>query len=78
MPAAPRIISLNVGSQTMGLAEFRTQAHGGLALQRCGLRELVVDPADEGMRRSWGPALHRVQLKTASDVAAGRWMFAIA
>ncbi len=52
MPAAPRIISLNVGSQTMGLAEFRTQAHGGLALQRCGLRELVVDPADEGMRRA--------------------------
>src|SRR6266851_5861425 len=52
MPAPPRIISLNVGSQTMGLAEFRTQAHGGLALQRCGLRELVVDPADEGMRRA--------------------------
>jgi type IV pilus assembly protein PilM len=52
MPAAPRIISLNVGSQTMGLAEFRTQAHGGLALQRCGLRELVVDSVDDGMRRA--------------------------
>jgi len=51
MLAAPRIISLNVGSQTMGLAEFRAQSHGGLTLQRCGLRELVVDPADEEMRR---------------------------
>src|SRR6266404_967126 len=50
MLAAPRIISLNVGSQTMGLAEFRAQSHGGLALQRCSLRELVVDPAEEEMR----------------------------
>jgi type IV pilus assembly protein PilM len=50
MLAAPRIISLNVGSQTMGLAEFRAQSHGGLAVQRCGLRELVVDPAEEEMR----------------------------
>jgi type IV pilus assembly protein PilM len=51
MLAAPHIISLNIGSQTMGLAEFRAQSHGGLALQRYGLRELVVDPADEEMRR---------------------------
>lgn len=50
MLAAPRIISLTVGSQTIGLAEFRAQSHGGLALQRCGLREMVVDPAEEAMR----------------------------
>jgi len=52
MPATPRIISLNLGSQTIGLAEFRAQPHGGLILQGCCLRELVVEPADEGMRRS--------------------------
>jgi hypothetical protein len=33
---------------------------------------------DEGMRRSWGPALYRVQLRTANDVMMGRWTFEIA
>ena len=31
-----------------------------------------IELTDEGMRRSWGPALYRVQLRTTSDVAAGR------
>jgi type IV pilus assembly protein PilM len=52
VPAASRIISLNLGSQTIGLAEFRAQPHGGLVLQGCCLRELVVEPGNEGMRRS--------------------------
>ena len=30
-----------------------------------------IELNDEGMRRSWGPALYRVQLKTVSDVAKG-------
>jgi type IV pilus assembly protein PilM len=51
MPAATRIISLNLGSQTIGLAEFRAQPHGGLVLQGCCLRELLVDPAGEGLHR---------------------------
>jgi type IV pilus assembly protein PilM len=50
MPAAPRIITLNLGSQTIGLAEFRAQAHGGLVLQGCRLRESLIDPASEGIR----------------------------
>ena len=32
MAIAPRLISLNLGSQTLGLAEFRVQPHGGLVL----------------------------------------------
>jgi type IV pilus assembly protein PilM len=52
MAAATRIISLNLGSQTLGMAEFRAQAHGGLVLQACVLRELLIDPASDGPRRS--------------------------
>jgi hypothetical protein len=36
-----------------------------------------IELADPGMQRSWGPALYRVQLKTLSDVVAGRWVFEI-
>src|SRR5438477_10778755 len=52
MPAAPRIITLNLGSQTIGLAEFRVQAHGGLVLLDYRLREIPGDPAGEEMRRT--------------------------
>jgi type IV pilus assembly protein PilM len=45
MAASPRIVSLNLGSQTVGLAEFRTQANGGLVLVGYRLREIVGDDA---------------------------------
>ena len=51
MATPTRIISLNLGSQTIGLAEFRTQPHGGLVLQSYRLREVLIDPAGEGIRR---------------------------
>ncbi|HXX41651.1 MAG TPA: type IV pilus assembly protein PilM [Chthoniobacterales bacterium] len=71
MPAATRIISLNLGSQTIGLAEFRAQPHGGLILLGCGFRELLIDPSGEGMRRPQMAAAVRelmgqMQLKTGS------------
>jgi type IV pilus assembly protein PilM len=47
MPAAPRIVSLNLGSQTLGLAEFHTQPNGGLILAGYRLREIPVDPSAE-------------------------------
>ena len=47
-----RIITLNIGSQTIGLAEFRVQAHGGLVLANYRLREVPPDPAGEEMRRA--------------------------
>jgi len=46
-PTAPRIITLNIGSQTVGLAEFRVQAHGGLVLLDYRLREISADPAGD-------------------------------
>jgi len=47
MPAAPRIVSLNLGSQTVGLAEFQAQPNGGLVLTGYRLREIPADPSAE-------------------------------
>jgi len=52
MPAPTRILSLNLGSQTIGLAEFRTQPHGGLVLQGYRLREVLIDPTGEGIQQA--------------------------
>ena len=52
MPIPTRLISLNLGSQTIGLAEFRTHAHGGLVLVDYRLREIPVEAAGEEMRRT--------------------------
>jgi type IV pilus assembly protein PilM len=52
MAIPTRIISLNLGSQTIGLAEFRVQARGGLVLLGYRLREVPVEAAGEEMRRA--------------------------
>src|SRR5437588_264814 len=52
MAKPTRIISLNLGSQTIGLAEFQGQTQGGLVLQNYRLREVLIDPAGEGNRRT--------------------------
>jgi type IV pilus assembly protein PilM len=57
MGTASRLISLNLGSQTVGLAEFRVQPHGGLVLLDYRLRETPFDPAT-GQRREAHTALH--------------------
>ena len=57
MAISPRLISLNFGSQTVGLAEFRVQAHGGLVLLDYRLREAPLDPAT-GQRSEAHTALH--------------------
>ena len=49
MRAPARLITLNLGSQTIGLAEFRV-AHGGLTLVDYRLREAPLDP-ETGQRR---------------------------
>src|SRR2546430_2289894 len=51
MAATSHILSLNIGSQTIGLAEFRTQPHGGLVLRDYRLREIVADPIGETIRQ---------------------------
>jgi len=50
MAAPNRILSLNLGLQTVGLAEFRTTQSGGLVLQSYRLTELVADPAADTSR----------------------------
>src|SRR5207245_946401 len=51
MPAAAkRILSLNLGSQTIGLGEFYAQPHGGLVLRDYRLREILTEAASEGIR----------------------------
>src|SRR6267378_2010430 len=52
MAKPTRIISLNLGSQTIGLAEFQAKAEGGLVLQNYRLREVLIDPAGEGIRHT--------------------------
>lgn len=50
--AATRILTLNLGSQTIALGEFRAQPGGGLILQNYRLHETLADVATEGMRYS--------------------------
>jgi type IV pilus assembly protein PilM len=50
MPAHTRILSLNLGSHTLGLAEFHAQANGGLVLNGFRLREILADPASDSAR----------------------------
>ena len=47
MPAARRIVSLNLGSQTLGLAEFHAQPNGGLVLAGYRLCELPPEALAE-------------------------------
>src|SRR6478609_9321294 len=57
MPAPARLITLNLGSQTFGLAEFRV-APGGLTLVDYRLREVPLDP-ETGQRRDAHVALEQ-------------------
>lgn len=50
MAKPAKIISLNIGMQTVGLAEFRADGKGGLVLQRYSLTELLGDPAADASR----------------------------
>ena len=50
MAAPTRILSLSLGTQTIGLAEFKTGQKGGLILAAYQTRELLADPAVDSMR----------------------------
>ena len=56
MAAPARLVTLNIGSQTIGLAEFRV-IHGRLVLLNYRFRETPLDPAT-GQRRDAHDALH--------------------
>lgn len=50
MAATTRIFALNLGMQTVALAEFRTAPGGGLSLFAYREEELIVDPAADATR----------------------------
>jgi type IV pilus assembly protein PilM len=77
MPASPLVISLNLGSQTIGLAKFEVQPHGGLVLQDYRLREVLVDPAGEGMRHAQMAASLR-EMMSELQINEGNVNFAVA
>lgn len=52
MAAPNRIYALNLGTQTMSLAEFQTNASGGLVLSRFEQGEILGDPAVDATRQS--------------------------
>ena len=56
MAAPARLVTLNIGSQTIGLAEFRA-IHGRVVLLNYRFRETPLDPAT-GQRRDAHEALH--------------------
>ena len=56
MAAPAHLVTLNIGSQTIGLAEFRV-IHGRLVLMNYRFRETPLDPAT-GQRRDAHDALH--------------------
>jgi type IV pilus assembly protein PilM len=72
-----RILSLNLGMQTVSLADFRTTPDGGLVLHAYTTRQLLADPAAEATRVAQiklviGEMLGEMKIK------AGRVNYAIA
>ncbi len=50
MAAPARILSLNLGTQTIGLAEFQRAENGGIMLNAYRLTEILSDPSAESAR----------------------------
>jgi type IV pilus assembly protein PilM len=50
MAAPARILSLNLGTQTIGLAEFQRAENGGVMLNSYRLTEILSDPSAESAR----------------------------
>ena len=63
MAAPTRIISLNLGSQTIGVGEFRTLSQGGLVLRDYRLRDVLTEAAAEGLRYNQVAAVLREMLQ---------------
>ena len=78
MAAPSRIISLNLGSQTIGLAEFQVQPHGGVVLHSYRLREILVEPSGEGMRQAQIAAVLPEMMNELRIAAGGDVHFAVA
>jgi type IV pilus assembly protein PilM len=69
MANSARIITLNLGSQTLGIAEFQAQPQGGLILRSYRLRETMTDPAAEGIRH---PQISAALREMLNELGVGR------
>src|SRR4051794_28869277 len=52
MASPKRIVSLDLGTQSVSLAEFRSEANGGLVLNAYRSTELLADPAADATRHA--------------------------
>lgn len=77
MPAAPRILSLNLGSQTAALAEFRSEARGGLVLVGYRTREILAEAGNEAARNMQIAAALR-EMMAELGVKSGAVNYAVA
>src|SRR5947207_8839806 len=71
MPRSPRILSLNLASQAISMAEFHPQTGGGLVLRDYKRREMAIETAGESIRPAQITAtvkemLHEIGIKNAS------------
>jgi type IV pilus assembly protein PilM len=62
MSPQTRILSLNLGTHTIGLAEFHRQSNSGLLLNGYRLREILVEPSNEAARNAQIAVLLREML----------------
>ncbi len=72
-----RILSLNLGMQTVGLADFRSTPQGGLVLHAFSTRQLLADPAAEASRIAQIKLVIREMLADLK-IKGGRVNYAIA
>jgi type IV pilus assembly protein PilM len=77
MAVIRQILSLNVGSQTVGLAEFRMQPHGGLVLIDFLLQEIPTEAAGDAMRHTKLPAILR-EMMDDLELRGGKVNYAVA
>jgi type IV pilus assembly protein PilM len=83
MPGPVRILTLNLGSQAISVADFRPQAGGGLILRDYKRRDLAIEHSGEPIRHAQITAtireiLHELGIKSASVnyAVAGQSVFA--
>src|SRR3954452_18148064 len=62
MSSSARIVTLNLGTHTVGLGEFYAQPNGGLVLNGYRLRQVLADPANESLRNAETAAALREML----------------
>ena len=76
MSASSKILTLNLGMQTVAMAEFSSSPGGGLVLNRYRLTELLADPATDSSRVAQVKlAVH--EIVDAFKIKSGRINFSI-